>query len=57
VRDLGTQVKDCPCHVFGSGLRLRVQTAEAGKYPDLMPLSDEPEFYDNVSCNAGVEGP
>ena len=46
VRDLGTQLKGRSCRVFGSGLRLRVQAAEAGKYPDLMALCDEPQFYD-----------
>jgi Uma2 family endonuclease len=31
LRDLGTQMKGRPCRVFGSGLGLRVQAAEAGK--------------------------
>ena len=46
VRDLGTQMKGRPCQVFGSGLKLRVQAADAGKYPDLMALCAEPEFSD-----------
>ncbi len=47
VRDLGTQMKGRPCQVFGSGLKLRVQATEAGKYPDLMALCGEPQFYDD----------
>jgi Uma2 family endonuclease len=46
VRDLGRQVQGRPCRVFGSGLRRRVEVAEAGKYPDLVALCDEPQFYD-----------
>jgi Uma2 family endonuclease len=46
VRDLGNQMKGRPCQVFGSGLKLRVQAADAGEYPDLMALCSEPQFYD-----------
>lgn len=46
VRDLGTQTKGRPCHVFGAGLKLRVVAADVGKYPDLMAFCGEPQFYD-----------
>jgi Uma2 family endonuclease len=41
------QMVDRPCQVFGAGQRLRVEAADAGKYPDLMAFCGEPQFYDD----------
>lgn len=43
---LWSQAKTRPCKVYGQGMRLKVQAADAGKYPDLMALCSEPEFHD-----------
>ncbi len=40
------QMKGRPCRVFGSVLKLRVRTTDAGKYSDLMSFCGEPEFHD-----------
>lgn len=41
-----TQMKARPCWVYASGMKLRIQQAEAGKYPDLMAVCGEQEFHD-----------
>lgn len=43
---LWSQMKGRPCQVYGQGMRLRIETVRAGKYPDLMALCGEPEFHD-----------
>jgi Uma2 family endonuclease len=43
---LWAQTKGRPCHVYGQGMRLQVQAADAGKYPDLMALCGEQKFHD-----------
>ena len=43
---LWTQMKGRPCWVYASGMKLRVQHADAGKYPDLMALCGEQAFHD-----------
>jgi len=43
---LWAQTKGRPCHVYGQGMRLKVQAADAGKYPDLMALCGEQQFHD-----------
>lgn len=43
---LWAQTKGRPCHVYGQGMRLQVQAADAGKYPDLMALCGEQQFHD-----------
>lgn len=43
---LWTQMKDRPCWFYSSGLKLRIQHANAGKYPDLMALCGEQAFHD-----------
>lgn len=45
-RELSIQLKGRPCQVFGQGVRLRIQAADAGKYPDLMVVCGEQEFHD-----------
>jgi len=45
-RELSIQLKGRPCHVYVQGMRLHVQAADAGKYPDLMALCGEQQFHD-----------
>lgn len=42
---LHPQMKGRPCRVYSSDLKLRVDAADAGLYPDLMALCGEREFY------------
>jgi Uma2 family endonuclease len=44
--ELRAQFKGRPCQVYGQGMRLRIASGRAGKYPDLMALCGEPEFHD-----------
>jgi Uma2 family endonuclease len=46
VRELGIQMKGRPCHVYANDLKVRIRTADAGKYPDLIALCGEHEFQD-----------
>jgi Uma2 family endonuclease len=39
-------MKGRPCHVYANDLKVRVRTADAGKYPDLIALCGEHEFQD-----------
>jgi Uma2 family endonuclease len=43
---LWTQMKGRPCHVYANDLKVRVRTADAGKYPDLIALCGEHEYQD-----------
>lgn len=43
---LWTQMKGRPCQVFASDMKVRVRTADAGTYPDLVAFCDRPEFQD-----------
>jgi Uma2 family endonuclease len=43
---LWTQMKGRPCHVYANDLKVRIRTADAGKYPDLIALCGEHEFQD-----------
>ncbi|WP_462320882.1 Uma2 family endonuclease [Halochromatium sp.] len=45
-RELSIQMKGRPCWVYASGMKLRIQHADAGKYPDLMALCGEQVFDD-----------
>ncbi len=45
-RELSLQMKGRPCQVFASGMKLRILSADAGKYPDLMALCGELRFHD-----------
>lgn len=40
------QMKGRPCQVYASDMKLRIQAAEAGTYPDLMALCGEQQFHD-----------
>jgi Uma2 family endonuclease len=54
IRELGIQMKGRPCRVFASDLKLRIELGNEGRYPDLMALCGEIEFYDNrrdIICN------
>jgi Uma2 family endonuclease len=44
--ELRSQLKDRPCHVLPSDMRVRIEAANAGKYPDLVALCDPPSFHD-----------
>ncbi len=46
-RELGNRFKGRPCQVYASGMRLHIETAGAGKYPDLMALCGEQRFHDD----------
>lgn len=43
--ELGGQLKGRPCSVVTNDMRVRIEAADAGKYPDLVALCDEPRFY------------
>ena len=45
-RELGNQLKERPCAVLTNDMRVRIETADAAKYPDIIALCDEPKFYD-----------
>lgn len=45
-RKLGNQLEARPCTVITSDMRVRIETADAGKYPDVITLCGEPRFYD-----------
>ena len=44
---LWAQTKGRPCHVYASGMKLHIESADAGKYPDLMALCGEQRFHDD----------
>ena len=46
IRRLGNQLEARPCTVLGSDMRLRVATADACTYPDVVVLCDQPAFHD-----------
>jgi len=43
---LWTQMKGRPCNVYANDLKVRIRTADAGHYPDLIALCGEHEFQD-----------
>jgi Uma2 family endonuclease len=45
-RQLGNQLESRPCTVLSSDMRLRIPTADACAYPDVVVLCDEPCFHD-----------
>jgi len=45
-RELGNRLKDRPCAVLTNDMRVRIETGDAGKYPDIVALCDQPRFYD-----------
>jgi len=44
--ELRQQLKSRPCTVLSSDMRLRIETADACAYPDVVVLCDKPAFYD-----------
>jgi Uma2 family endonuclease len=46
VRELGTQMKGRPCQVYANDLKVRISSADAGQYPDLIALCGEHQFQD-----------
>jgi Uma2 family endonuclease len=44
--ELRARLKDRPCRVLPSDMRVRIEAANAGKYPDLIALCEPPRFYD-----------
>ncbi len=46
-RELGSQLKGRPCRVYANDMRVRIEGADAGKYPDVVALCGERLFYDN----------
>jgi Uma2 family endonuclease len=43
---LWTQMKGRPCQVYANDLKVRIRSADAGKYPDLIALCGEHQFQD-----------
>ena len=44
---LWTQMKGRPCQVYANDLKVRIRSANAGKYPDLIALCGEHQFQDD----------
>ena len=45
-RKLGNQLEPRPCVVLSNDMRLRIETADACTYPDVVVLCDAPVFHD-----------
>ena len=45
--ELHVRLKGRPCFVLSNDMRVRVESANAGTYPDVAVLCDEPSFYDD----------
>ena len=45
-RKLGNQLEQRPCVVLSNDMRLRIETADACTYPDVVVLCDAPAFHD-----------
>ena len=45
-RILGNQLETRSCTVLTSDMRVRIEEADACKYPDIITLCGEPQFYD-----------
>lgn len=46
VRHLGNRLESGPCLVVAADMRLRIETADACTYPDVIVLCDRPSFHD-----------
>ncbi len=44
--ELRTQMKGRPCQVYAADMKVRIQAADAGKYPDLVAFCGPAEFQD-----------
>jgi Uma2 family endonuclease len=47
-REIGQQLKDGPCRVVTSDLRVKVDATGLYTYPDIIVVCEEPRFEDNV---------
>jgi Uma2 family endonuclease len=47
-REAGSQLRDTPCRVFTSDLRVKVTSTGLYTYPDLVFVYDEPQFEDET---------
>ena len=47
--ELGAQLKGRPCAILTNDMRVRIETADACKYPDILALCEEPQFHDERS--------
>src|SRR4051794_10859027 len=45
-REVGSQLKDCPCEVYMSEMRVRVGPTGLYTYPDIVAVCGEPQFQD-----------
>ena len=45
-RELGNRLRDRPCVVLTSDMRVRIESGDAATYPDLVALCEPPRFYD-----------
>lgn len=45
-RELGSQLKGRLCRVYANDMRVRIEGADAGKYPDVAAICGERLFYD-----------
>ncbi len=46
VISLGNQLRERPCDVFASDMKVRIEAADALTYPDLAAVCGQPELYD-----------
>lgn len=44
--EIGTRLKGNPCALLTSDMRVRIESADACKYPDITVLCDAPRFFD-----------
>jgi Uma2 family endonuclease len=47
-REAGTQLKEGPCHVVTSDMRVKVDATGLYTYPDIAIVCDKPQFEDDV---------
>jgi Uma2 family endonuclease len=45
-REISIQLKGRPCQVYANDVKILIRSANAGTYPDLVALCDEPELLD-----------
>ncbi|MEA3642466.1 MAG: Uma2 family endonuclease [Lamprobacter sp.] len=45
-RELSTQAKGRPCRVYANEMKVHIRATNEGRYPDLVALCGEREFYD-----------
>ncbi|EXJ14620.1 Uma2 family endonuclease [Imhoffiella purpurea] len=46
VREFSNRLKSRPCVALSNDMRLRIETADACTYPDVLVLCDDPAFHD-----------